>query len=212
MAVEGARALSSLINSLLSLPFEVKVATQDFHPKDHVSFASNHPPPNNKPFESSIEISNTAKGREQETKLHMLWPIHCVQGTPGASIIPEIDGSKLDIVVKKGMDAQVEMYSAFADAFGNRDHKVGVSVDLEDALHKHGITDVFVVGVAGDYCVKYTAIDASKAGFKSWVIEEGTECVDSGKGWEETKSDFAKSGVKLVRADGHQVGWVKVRV
>lgn len=109
------------------------------------------------------------------------------------------------------MDERVEMYSVFADAFGNTDHEKGVSINLEDALHKKGVTDVYVVGVAGDYCVRYTAVDAAKAGFKTWLIEEGTRCVDAETGWRDAKQAFDKVGVKLVQMDGEEIGWVKAR-
>ena len=84
-----------------------------------------------------------------------LWPVHCVQSTPGSDIIDEIDMSKVDLVIHKGMDARVEMYSAFSDSFGNLTAgQGGVSHDLESILKEKGISHVYVVGLAGDYCVK----------------------------------------------------------
>lgn len=190
----------------------MKIATQDFHPEDHISFASNHPPPNNRPLESFIDLKNPAEGRGHETKSQRLWPVHCVQNTQGCSIIPEIDAEKIDLVVQKGMDPQVEMYSAFSDAFGNIDQEKGVSTDLAKTLHGKGITDVYVVGVAGDYCVRYTATGAARSGFKSYVIDEGTKSVDPGEGWKETTQAFNDQGVKLVHLDGEEVGWVRGNV
>lgn len=192
----------------------MRIATQDFHPPDHISFAKNHPGPNNRPFESFTEMKNPAPGRESETKPQQLWPEHCVAGTHGASLIPEIDTSKIDLYVKKGMNPRVEMYSAFGDAFGNIDTSVtakSVDVDIKTALAEKNVTDVFIVGIAGDYCVKFTAIDAVKAGFKSWVIEEGTKCVVSGPGWEKTKEELRASGVSIIAADGPEVAKVKSR-
>ncbi|KAL2216603.1 putative isochorismatase family hydrolase [Thermoascus aurantiacus ATCC 26904] len=215
LAVQEGRSIAPLINSLLANPgFVMRIATQDWHPPDHISFASNHPAPNNRPFESFIDMKNPAPGKESETKRQRLWPVHCVAGTHGASIIPEIDTDKIDLYVKKGMDSRVEMYSAFGDAFGNIDPSVtakSVDVDLKAALAEKGVTDVFVVGLASDYCVKFTAIDAVKAGFKSWVIEEGTKCVAPGPGWERTKEELRAYGVSVVAADSPEVAKVKSR-
>ncbi|KAJ9292237.1 hypothetical protein DTO021C3_130 [Paecilomyces variotii] len=210
LAVQEGRSIAPLINSLLSLPtFAIRVATQDFHPLEHISFATNHPPPNNRPFESFIEMRNPAPGKESETKPQQLWPEHCVADTPGAALIPEIETDRIDLYVKKGMDPRVEMYSAFGDAFRNIDDEFlmrkSVNVDLKAALKERGVTDVFVVGLAGDYCVKFTAMDAVKAGFRGWLVEEGTKCVVPGEGWERTKEELRKEGVSIVSVDGPEV-------
>ncbi|KAL3474700.1 Isochorismatase-like protein [Aspergillus californicus] len=207
LAVEGARDMAPTINALLAHPgFAVRVASQDYHPLEHISFATNHPSPNNRPFECSIEMSNPAGGRETETKQQTLWPVHCVQQTPGADIIPELDTSKIDLFVKKGMHPLVEMYSAFADAFGNQDPAiVSVNANLRSFLTDKGVTDVFVVGVAGDFCVKHTAIDAAASGFRSHVVQDATECVVRGSGWEETVRELAAAGVSIVVSDGPEI-------
>ncbi|RDW93910.1 nicotinamidase [Aspergillus mulundensis] len=207
LAVQGARDLAPTINSLLANPgFAVRVASQDYHPPDHISFATNHPAPNNRPFECSITMANPAPGREAETKQQTLWPAHCIQQTPGADIIPEIDVAKIDLFVTKGTHPHVEMYSAFADAFGNQDPAVvSVNEHLQSSLTDRGVTDVFVVGVAGDYCVKHTALDAAKAGFRSHVVQDATECVVPGSGWEETIRELASAGVLIVRSDGPEI-------
>lgn len=104
------------------------------------------------------------------------------------------------MIVHKGMRAEVEMYSVFADAFGNCDpgtNACSVSLDVAAVLRDQGVTDVFVVGLAGDYCVKETAVDAVKAGFRSWVVVEGTKCVVPG-GWEGVKEELRGAGVSLV--------------
>jgi len=206
LAVAGARDLVPLINSLLASPrFILKVATQDYHPQDHISFASNHPHPNNKPFESFIEMKNHVGNRPHETMQQRLWPVHCVQGSRGADIIEEIDLSKINFTVQKGMDARVEMYSAFSDSFGNLTAGAGgVSHDLARVFREHEITHVYVVGVAGDYCVKFTALDAAKQGFTSYVIEEGQKCVDPAC-WHDVTTDFEKGKVNVVKADGEEV-------
>lgn len=181
----------------------MRIASQDYHPLDHISFASNHPAPNNRPFESFIEVHNPAPGKAHETKQQQLWPVHCVADTRGAAIIPEVDADRFDMVVQKGKNSQVEMYSAFADAFGNLDPAVtmqSVNIDVTSELQTKGVTDVFVVGLAGDYCVKCTAIDAVKAGFRSWLIEEGTKCVVPA-GWAQIKEELRTAGVSVIHVD-----------
>ncbi|KAF3483922.1 pyrazinamidase/nicotinamidase [Arthroderma uncinatum] len=149
-------------------------------------------------------MKNPAPGKEAETKPQQLWPAHCVQGTKGAGFISEIESDKLDAIVRKGMDERVEMYSAFADAFGNQNcvETGGANRDLEAMLNEHEVSDVFVVGLAGDYCVRCTAIDAADRGFKSYVIDEATKCVDPGEGWENAKVEMATHGVRVISADG----------
>ncbi|KAJ5163188.1 uncharacterized protein N7500_005018 [Penicillium coprophilum] len=204
LAVAGGREIASIINTLLAKPgFVTRIMTKDYHPKDHISFASNHPGPDNQPFTSFVTINNPALGKESETKPQQLWPVHCVAGTPGAEIIPEIDTSSDHLVVHKGMLPGVEMYSVFADAFGNCDHGTNahsVSLDVATTLKAQGVTDVFVVGLAGDYCVKATALDAAKTGFKSWVIEEGTKCVVPA-GWDATREELETAGVSIISID-----------
>lgn len=100
-------------------------------------------------------MKNVVGGKPEQTMKQRLWPVHCVQGTPGSNIIDEIEMSKVDLLIQKGMDARVEMYSAFSDSFGNMTAgQGGVSEDLESVLKEKGITHVYVVGLAGDYCVK----------------------------------------------------------
>ena len=196
---------------MVSLPgFVIKVATQDYHPASHVSFAMNHPPPNNKPFERVIAMKNWVPGREHEMVEQRLWPVHCVQGTKGADFVDEFAQDKLDVVVRKGMDERTEMYSVFADAFGNFDCAgTGVSHDVVELLKAKKVSHVFVLGLAGDYCVKYTALDAVKAGFAAYIIEDGIKCVDQGQGWRDTAQEFERAGVRVVRADGAEVSKVK---
>lgn len=152
-------------------------------------------------------MRNPAPGKESETKLQRLWPVHCVGNSHGANIIPEIEADKIDVFVRKGMDENVEMYSAFADAFGNKNcvETGGVNVDLREELQSREVTDVFVVGIAGDYCVKYTAIDAAECGFRVWVIDEGVKSVDAGAGWESAKDEMATRGVVVMHSNAPEM-------
>ncbi|KAF2623112.1 Isochorismatase hydrolase [Macroventuria anomochaeta] len=198
LAVTGGRDIVPTINELLSLPFALRVATKDFHPQDHISFASNHPAPNNKPFVSTATIENPLNPAEtQETQL---WPDHCVQGTKGAELLTELDVSKVDRIVEKGQDKRVEMYSAFADPFPSPCSQS----DLADTLKKAGITDVYVAGLAADYCVRFTALDAQKNGFKTWVIGEATKAVDPSS-LDEVYKGYEEAGVTLIGKDDKQI-------
>ena len=124
--------------------------TQDWHPADHISFFSNHT--GKKPFEA-IQI----EGRTQ-----VLWPPHCVQGTENARVL--IDNNLFLAIVKKGQDKNYDSYSGFQD-------DGGAKTEMNEILHKNGIKELIVYGIATDYCVKATAIDAADAGYKVTVIE-----------------------------------------
>lgn len=125
-------------------------ATQDWHPKDHISFYTNHE--GKKPFET-IQID----GRTQ-----VLWPAHCVQGTENANCL--LDKDLFLAVVRKGQDKKYDSYSGFQDDGGKK-------TEMDDILKKNGIKELIVYGIATDYCVKATAIDAANAGYKVTVIE-----------------------------------------
>ncbi|KAJ7108062.1 Isochorismatase-like protein [Mycena crocata] len=196
LAVSGGREIVPIINGLLASPiFHVKVATKDWHPEDHISFASNHPEPNNRPFESFATVVNPNNPSESyETRL---WPVHCVQNTPGAKLVPALDISKVDKVVEKGQDNRVEMYSAFADPFENP--RIAES-ELRGYLKDNGVAKVYIVGLAMDYCVKATAEDAVKEGFATFIIEDATKAVDPGQGWMKAKAEMESKGITFVRA------------
>lgn len=206
LAVTGARDTIPLINHLLSSPhFDLKVATQDWHPEDHISFGMNHPPPNNKPFESFVEMKNHVANRPEETMSQRLWPVHCVQNTKGAELVDGLDIKNIDVCIKKGMDARVEMYSAFSDSFGNLTAgQGGVSQDLAELCKSKHITHAYVVGVASDYCVKFTAIDASKSGLTTVVVDEAVRAVDP-NAWNDVKQEFSKHQVRVVTAEDEDV-------
>ena len=206
LSVASAMDTLPLINKLLkSDKFAFKVATKDWHPQSHISFASNHPEPNNKPFESFIEMSNLVANKPDEKMQQRLWPVHCVQNTKGAELLPDLDTQYVDLVVEKGSDERVEMYSAFSDSFGNLTAgRGGVNHDLAQILRDKGINEVFCVGIAGDYCVNFTAADSAKAGFKTYLIEEGQKCVDA-SAWPDIKKNLEKAGVSIVSESSKEV-------
>ncbi|KAK6948843.1 hypothetical protein Daesc_008914 [Daldinia eschscholtzii] len=197
LAVTNGRDIVTLINKLLASPFVVRIATKDWHPQDHISFAINHQ--GKKPFEDIITIVNPLN--ESETNDSRLWPVHCIQGSPGAELIPELHASQLDLVLEKGTDPRVEMYSPFYDPFTSpRVYDSGLTKILKDKQ----VTDVYVVGLAADYCVKNAAIDAAKEGFKTYLVEECTRAVDP-SAWPECKREIETSGAKIVSMDGPEV-------
>jgi nicotinamidase-related amidase len=189
LAVDGGRDIAHVINSLLQLPFVLKIATKDWHPADHVSFASNHL--NGVAFVTEISITNPNDPTQTETTL--LWPDHCLQGSAGADLVAELDVSRIDHIVEKGQDKRVEMYSAFADPFETHVSKSG----LERLLKDTDISHVYCVGLAMDFCVKFTALDAAKAGFKTYVISEATKAVNPAK-WDEVLATLKEGKVEVV--------------
>ena len=140
--------------------FDLVVATQDWHPRDHGSFAANHP---GKKVGDVIGLHGLPQ---------VLWPVHCVQGTAGAEFAPALDVSRVRRVFQKGTDPAIDSYSGFFDNGHRR------STGLADYLREQGVTQVFVMGLATDYCVKFTALDAVRAGLKTTLIEDGCRGVN----------------------------------
>lgn len=153
LAVPDGDAVVAVANAL-SPRYELVVATQDFHPPSHLSFAQNHI--GKKPYEQ-IELDGLPQ---------VLWPPHCVQGTKGAELHPALDLSHVRRVFTKGTDERIDSYSGF---FDNGQRK---ATGLGDYLKAQGVTRVYVLGLATDYCVKWTALDAVRLGFEVHLIED----------------------------------------
>ena len=148
---EGDAVVPGIDALLRARRYRTVVATQDWHPAGHASFASTHP--GRQPFES-IELH----GHPQT-----LWPDHCVQGTPGAALDPRVDWTALDLVLRKGSNPLVDSYSGFRENFGPGGTRP--TTGLAGWLRERGIDEVHVCGLARDYCVLWTAQDAAAAGF-----------------------------------------------
>lgn len=191
------------INQLLTLPFALKIATKDWHPRDHISFASNHP--GAEAYSTMATIKNPKNTDEKYESL--LWPNHCVQHTPGALLHRDLDLRRIDKILEKGTMKEVEMYSAFYPPLSHP--RVGDS-GLAQCLRENGITDVFCVGLAADYCVGATAADAAKEGFRSWIVDEATRAVMDEQ-WQKDKKNLneVRKGVNLIRIDGPEVQKVR---
>lgn len=163
LAVADGDAVIPIANRLMPA-YDVVVATQDWHPADHKSFASQHP--GTKPGELG-----TLNGRPQ-----VMWPDHCVQGTPGAALHPALDERPIKAVFRKGMDREVDSYSGFFD--NGHVNATG----LAGWLKSLDVGAVDVVGLATDYCVKWTALDARAAGFETAVLTEACRGVELASG------------------------------
>ncbi len=159
LAVREGDQVVPIINRLQPR-FELVVATQDWHPANHGSFAANHP--GRKPGEV-IELAGLPQ---------ILWPVHCVQGTPGAELHPALERSRIAHVVHKGTDPAIDSYSGFFDN-GRR-----AATGLEQFLRDREVDEVYVCGLATDYCVKATALDTRSLGFKTHLIEDAARGVD----------------------------------
>lgn len=143
-----------IINGLME-QFDLVVATQDWHPPDHGSFASNHE--GHEPGDI-VDLD----GLDQ-----ILWPDHCVQNTPGVEFVDSLETDHFDEVFRKGVDRNIDSYSGFYD----NDHRRATG--LADYLREHDIETIAVAGIATDYCVKFTTLDGADLGFDTWVVVDG---------------------------------------
>jgi nicotinamidase/pyrazinamidase len=159
LAVPDGDAVIPAANKLQSA-FPLVVATQDWHPANHGSFAANHP--GRKVYEQT-----DLNGLPQT-----LWPVHCVQNTNGAELAASLNRDRIAKVFQKGTDPGIDSYSGF---FDNGHRK---STGLGEWLKAQGVTEVFVCGLATDYCVKFTALDAAQMGFKTYLIEDASRGVN----------------------------------
>ncbi len=170
-----------VINSLAPA-FENIVVTQDWHTPGHASFASSHG--GKKPFETTkLSYGN-----------QVLWPDHCVQGTEDAALHKDLKLPTAQIILRKGFHKDVDSYSAFEEA----DRKT--STGLSGYLKQRGIKTVFVTGLATDFCVAWTAMDARKLGFEVYVIEDATRAIDLNGSLAAAWKQIAKAGVKRIQS------------
>jgi len=177
LGVKDADKIIPAINQLICA-FENVFATKDWHPKNHISFASSH----GKNVGDIILINQTHQ---------KLWPDHCIQNTKGAEITPKINTKKIKKVFEKGSDVCSDSYSAFFD----NDHKKSTGLDLY--LKKENIDTIYMVGVATDYCVKFSAIDAADLGFQVYVIKDCCASIDKNQN-EKLYIELEKKGIHII--------------
>jgi len=179
LAVTGGDAIMPGIN-MLAAEFGIIVLTQDWHPADHTSFAANHP--GAEPF-GTVEL---AYGRQT------LWPAHCVIGSPGAAFHPDLRSDVADAVIRKGFRAEVDSYSAFFE--NDRVTPTG----LDGYLRSRGITTLTFVGLATDFCVAWSALDAVRLGFAATVVLPLCRAIDLAGSLADALSAMGAAGVELV--------------
>jgi nicotinamidase/pyrazinamidase len=182
LSVPNGDLLIPKINELMKA-FPLVVATKDFHPKGHVSFASSHP---GKKIGDLLQVSGS---------MQMLWPEHCVQESRGSDFAQELDTAHIHHVVTKGTSVDIDSYSAFFDNAHNS------STGLGESLKSKGIAKLFVCGVATDYCVLFSVLDALSLGFSVVVMEDVCGAVDLQLGDEKKAYDaMQQKGARLIRS------------
>lgn len=178
LAVPAGDEIIPLVNELQP-QFDLVVATQDWHPAGHQSFASSH----------------AGRSQFEQIDLHglpqVLWPDHCTQASDGAALAPALHTERIEAIFRKGMNPEIDSYSAF---FDNGHRK---STGLADYLRGRGVREVVVAGLAADYCVYYSALDALAAGFATMVITDATRAI-SAEGWAAAQSDLRAKGARLL--------------
>ena len=178
LAVEDGDAIVPIVNRMIQAAPHV-ILTQDWHPAGHSSFASRHA--GKAPFETA----------EMEYGAQTLWPDHCVQGTKGAAFHPDLDWTRAELVVRKGFRPAIDSYSAFFE--NDRTTPTG----LGGYLKERGIRNLTLVGLATDFCVAYSALDAARLGFSVTVAMEACRAIDLGGSLAVMKAEMEKAGVVL---------------
>ncbi len=178
LAVAGGDEIISRINGLMG-DFQTVVLTQDWHPVTHASFATNHP------GAAPFSLTTMPYGPQ------VLWPTHCVQGTRGAEFHSALRTDPAQLIVRKGFRPEIDSYSAFFE----NDHSTPTG--LEGYLRSRGVTAVKLVGLATDYCVAYSALDAARLGFKATVVEGAARAIDLNGSLAEAREKMRAAGVAL---------------
>ncbi len=179
LAVEGGETIIPLINQLATR-FSTVVITQDWHPAGHISFAANHP------GKQPNEFIDTPYGPQ------ILWPVHAVQGTDDAALHAGLQVPQAQLIIRKGCHTEIDSYSAFTEA--DRQTTTGLAAWLK----ARDIHTLYVVGLATDFCVSMTAIDASLAGFTTSVIEDACKAIDLNGSLDAARDQMTAHGVTLI--------------
>lgn len=183
LPVAGGDEVVPVINALAP-HFQSAVLTQDWHPADHISFAANHP------GRAPMETITLPYGAQ------VLWPTHCVQSTRDAALADALRVPQAQLIVRKGFHREVDSYSAFLEA--DRSTTTGLAA----YLHARGITQLYFCGLATDFCVAASALDARAAGFEAAVIEDACRAIDAGGSLARAWADMQAAGVRRVQSAG----------
>jgi nicotinamidase/pyrazinamidase len=181
LPVKGGEEVVPIINKIAG-NFQNVIVTQDWHTPGHASFASSYP--GKKPFETT----KLSYGQQ------VLWPDHCVQGTDDAALQKDLKLPTAQIIIRKGFHKNMDSYSAFDEA----DHKTATG--LGGYLRARGIRTLYLTGLATDFCVAWTAIDARKAGFTVYVVEDATRAIDLNGSLAAAWKDMTSKGVKRIQS------------
>jgi nicotinamidase/pyrazinamidase len=181
LAVKDGEQVVPIINRIAK-GFANVVMTQDWHTAGHISFATTHA--GKKPFET-VDL---AYGKQ------VLWPDHCVQGTDGAALSKELSIPHAGLIIRKGFHKEVDSYSAFTEADGK------TTTGLAAYLQAREVKRLFVAGLATDFCVAWTALDARKAGFETYVVEDACRGIDTQGSLAKAWADMATAGVKRIQS------------
>jgi nicotinamidase/pyrazinamidase len=182
LAVPRANEVIPVANRVLR-SFDLIVATQDWHPANHGSFAGNHP---GKATGDIVELDGLPQ---------MLWPIHCVQGTFGAELVWDLDKTRISRIFPKGTDPLIDSYSGF---FDNGHRK---STGMGEFLRDRRVSDCYIIGLATDYCVKFTALDALQADFRVHLVIDGCRGVQLRAGdVEKATQEMVQAGVQIAKS------------
>lgn len=178
LAVAGGDQIVAPINAMMA-DYDAVVLTQDWHPDNHASFADNHP------GAEAFSVTQMPYGPQ------VLWPRHCVIGSEGAGFHPGLNVDAADLVIRKGFRTEIDSYSAFFE----NDHTTPTG--LAGYLRDRGLDDLTFVGLAHDFCVAWSAIDAANLGFDVTVIERATRAIDLEGSRDKARADMAAAGVVL---------------
>ncbi|MBV7395435.1 bifunctional nicotinamidase/pyrazinamidase [Mameliella sediminis] len=178
LAVERGDEIVQPINALMA-EFETVILTQDWHPAGHSSFASSHQ------GKAPFDLIDMPYGPQ------VLWPDHCIQGSPGANFHMELEGDRADLIIRKGFNPAIDSYSAFFE----NDHRTPTG--LEGYLRTRGIDRLTMVGLATDFCVNFSAVDAAKLGFDVTVRQDLCRAIDLDGSLKAALEGMAKAGVTL---------------
>ena len=182
LAVPDGDSIIPVTNKLID-HFNIIIQTQDWHPAGHSSFASSHPGKN--PYDTI----------EMDYGLQVLWPDHCVQGTTGAEFHPSLNTQKTQVIIRKGFRKEIDSYSTFFE----NDQKT--TTGLTGYLKQRGITDLFVVGLATDFCVKWSVLDGIDEGFSMHIVKNAVRGIDIEGSVENAWTEIEKKGAHIITSE-----------
>lgn len=182
LAVPEGDSIIPIVNRLID-SFDIIIQTQDWHPSGHSSFASSH------------EGKNPFDPIQMEYGEQVLWPDHCVQGSEGANFHPNLNTNKSQVIVRKGFRIDIDSYSTFYE----NDKKT--TTGLTGYLNERGITDLYTVGLATDFCVKWSVLDGLKEEFKMILVEDAVRGIDLNGSVEDSLKEMKSKGVQFIQSN-----------